>query len=268
MQSSDYLTAWGFPHVFEDIDRLIDTRTHVFRFSPHFVTKGNVRSFDLFWEFERQQRICRVGFEVRAGRQCENDCLQRQPQNGHGDIWGIRQILLVPFEEDVCDVDYLDKSAKDVLILPGREKMCIDASGRFSLPPVELVRTYSCPDEVIRFELRTRGGTGFSDVRNYFPNLSSLEFNQIQVVPKACDNPVPIFRYLKQTKKLRSGGNRGLVRIREVQLEQPVEIVWHGRVVEVQGFKVMYIQNRSFRSLIKVSPTALILSRLVNSWKV
>ena len=123
----------------------------------------------------------------------------------HDDIWGIRRIVLVPFEEDVCDVDYLDKSAKDVLILPGREKMCTDANGVFSLPQIEVART--------KREVR-----------------------------------------------------RGMVRKSDIQLEQPVKIVWHDRVVEVQEFTIIDIPGQRVRSVIKVSQVSLILSHMVNNW--
>lgn len=266
MQSSDYLTAWGFPRVFEDVDRLIDTRTRVFRFSPYFVTKGNVHRFDLFWEFERHQRIFRVGFEVRAGRQSENACLLRQPQNDHDDIWGIRRIVLVPFEEDVCDVDYLDKSAKDVLILPGREKMCTDANGVFSLPQIEVARTYSCPGEVIRLELRSREKGVGRDVMCPILARSPMDYDQIKVVTNECAELVPFFDFLKRAKKSKREVRRGMVRKSDIQLEQPVKIVWHDRVVEVQEFTIIDIPGQRVRSVIKVSQVSLILSHMVNNW--
>ena len=153
MRSLDYLQAWGFPEVFKDVDRLVDVRTRVCRQEMVVVNGRQSRRFDLFWEFERQQRIRRVVFEIKRAGTFDLGDLRRQIGVVNASYLDLRLIVLVPDEDERLNLELRERFARDILILPGSEHMRIDANGAFTLPPIEVTRTYCSPHEVIRCEL-------------------------------------------------------------------------------------------------------------------
>ena len=263
MRSLDYLQAWGFPEVFKDVDRLVDVRTRVCRQEMVVVNGRQSRRFDLFWEFERQQRIRRVVFEIKRAGTFDLGDLRRQIGIVNASYLDLRPIVLVPDEDERLNLELRERFARDILILPGSEHMRIDANGAFTLPPIEVTRTYCSPHEVIRFELHTaRGGY---DVRRLLADSSPFAYDQLEVFTEGKLRPDPFFRYLERMARSRGLGlPRGTTREFELQFEAPVRLVGPAGSVYATGLRICYAVERRIKSAIRVSPVALALSRVAN----
>ena len=263
MLSREYLRAWGFPEVFKEVDRLIDVRTRVCRQEMEVVKGGRARRFDLFWEFERQRRVRRVVFEIKRMRSRDFSNLQTQIDSARASYLDLRPIVLVPGEDERLNLELKERFARDVIVLPGREHMRIDANGVLSLPPIEVMRNYCSPHEVIRFELRT--AKGLYDVRRLLLDPSPFAYDQLKVFADGDLRPNPFFRYVERLA--RSHGlisRRGATREYEMQFEAPVRFVGPAGSVFATGLHIVYAASRRIKSSIRVSPVALELSRVAN----
>lgn len=263
MRSLDYLQAWGFPEVFKDVDRLVDVRTRVCRQGMEVVNGRQSRRFDLFWEFERQQRIRRVVFEIKRAGTFDLADLRRQIGIVNASYLDLRPVVLVPDEDERLNLELRERFPRDILVLPGSDHMRIDANGAFTLPPIEVTRTYCSPHEVFRFELHTaRGGY---DVRRLLADPSPFAYDQLEVFTEGNVRPVPFFRYLEREARSRGLGlPRGATREFELQFEVPVRLVGPAGSVYATGLRICYAVGRRIKSVVRVSPVALALSRVAN----
>lgn len=263
MFSHEYLRAWGFPEVFKEVDRLIDVRTRVCRHEMEVVKGGRARRFDLFWEFERQHRIRRVVFEIKRVWSRDFSILQAQIDSARASYLDLRPIVLVPGEDEELNLELKERFTRDVIVLPGREHMRIDANGVLSLPPIEVTRTYCSPREVIRFELHT--AKGLYDVRRLLLDPSPFAYDQLEAFADGDLRPSPFFRYVERLARSRGLISRlGVTRECEMQFENPVRIVGSAGSVFATGLHIIYAASRRIKSSISVSPVALELSRVAN----
>lgn len=263
MHSDDYLRAWGFPKVFEDVDRLIDIRTRICRREMAVVKGGMSRRFDLFWEFEQGSRIRRVVFELKENPHLDWNELQWQLDDIRASYLDLRPILLVPDGDDRRNMELKSRFARDVLILPGWESMRIDADGAHSLPPIDVTRTYCCPHEVVRFDLRMHRGS--YDVRRLLSNPSPFAYDQLMVFEEGDIRPLPFFKYLKRVAHDRGlASRRGGTREYDLQFDRPVRIEGPEGCVYASRLHVVYASGRRIKSVIRVSPVAMALSRVAN----
>lgn len=263
MFSREYLRAWGFPEVFKEVDQLVDVRTRVCRHEMEVVKGGQARRFDLFWEFERQHRIRRVVFELKRVWSRDFSILKRQIDSARASYLDLRPIILVPGEDERLNLELRERFSRDVIVLPGREHMRIDANGALSLPPIEVTRTYCSPHEVVRFELHT--AKGLYDVRRLLLDPSPFAYDQLEVFTEDGVRPIPFFRYLELTARSRGLiSRRGMTRNYEMRFENPVRIVGPAGSVFATGLHIIYAVSRKIKSTISVSPVALELSRVAN----
>ena len=263
MLSREYLKAWGFPEVFKEVDQLVDVRTRVCRQEMEVVKRGQSRRFDLFWEFEREHRIRRVVFELKRVWSRDFNILKTQIDSARASYLDLRPIVLVPGEDEQLNLELKERFARDVIVLPGREHMRIDANGALSLPPIEVTRTYCSPREVIRFELRTV--KGLYDVRRLLMNPSPFAYDQLGVVADGDLRPSPFFRYVERLARSRGHvSRRGMTREFELQFENPIRLIGPAGSVFATGLNIVYAASRRIKSFISVSPVALELSRVAN----
>ena len=263
MLSHEYLRAWGFPGVFKEVDQLVDVRTRVCRHEMEVVKCGQSRRFDLFWEFEREHRIRRVVFEFKWVRSRDFNILKTQIDSARASYLDLRPIVLVPGEDEQLNLELRKRFARDVIVLPGRERMRIDANGALSLPSIEVMRTYCSPREVIRFELRTVKGP--YDVRRLLLDPSPFAYDQLEVLADGDLRPNPFFGYVERLA--RSRGHilrRGMTREFELQFENPIRLVGPAGSVFATGLHIVYAPGRRIKSSISVSPVTLELSRVAN----
>lgn len=263
MTSFNYLRAWGFPEVFQDIDRLMDVHTNVRQREMRAVSRGMECCFDFFWEFECQGRTHRIAFEVKDSRELRVEEELRRLARIRAQYLAIRPVLLVPDEGNHDSRMLPPALARDVIVLPGREAMQFRADGTYSLVPIEVTRMYQCPHEVLEFEIRADKGR--YDARRLISDFSPFAYDQVNVSIGGSARPMPLFAYLNRVAL--QGGKalqRGSVREVDVQLNAPIRLIGPADETLVSKLHVKYVNGKWIKSIVRISPVAMALSRVAN----